>query len=126
MKPPKNVKEARVFVRIVPYYRDMWVKRSHLLHPFTALMSHKVKFKWTDVEQKAFDDIKHAVSQDILLTYPDFNEQFHIHTDNSNYQLGAVIIQNGKPIAFYSHKLTGPQTWSHKRKRIAKYSRNLK
>ena len=26
-------------------------------------------------------------------------------------KLGAVIIQNGKPIAFYGRKLTGPQSW---------------
>ena len=42
--------------------------------------------------------------------YPDFNELSDIHTYASNHQLGAVIIQNVKPIAFYRLKLTGPQT----------------
>ena len=51
-----------------------------------------------------------AVSQDTLLAYPDFNEHFYIHTGASNYQLGAKIIHNGKPIAFYRRKLTGSQT----------------
>ena len=88
----------------------MWANRSHLLHPLTALTPHKVRFKWTDVEQKAFDNIKRDVSQDTLLAYPDFNERFDIHTDYSDYQLGAVISQNGKPIDFYIRKLTGPQT----------------
>ena len=88
----------------------MWGKGSHLQQPLTELTSHKVKFKSTDLEQKAFDYIKRAVSQDILLAYPDFNRRFDIHTDVSNYQLGAVIIQNGKPIAFYSPNLTRPQT----------------
>jgi RNase H-like domain found in reverse transcriptase len=40
-----------------------------------------------------------------MLAYPDFNEPFKIHTDASHYQLGAVISQKGKPIAFYSQKL---------------------
>ena len=53
----------------------MWAKRSHLLHPLTAFTSHKVKFKWTDVEQKMFDDNQCDVSQDTLLAYPDFNER---------------------------------------------------
>ena len=44
MKPPKNTKEVRVFIGIFNYYRDMWYKRSHLIHPLTALTSHKVKF----------------------------------------------------------------------------------
>ena len=73
-------------------------------------MSHKMKFKWIDMEQKYFDDIKRTVSQDTLLAYPYFNIRFYIHTDARNYQLGALIRHNGKPIAFYSPKLTGLQS----------------
>ena len=62
------------------------------------------------MEQKAFDDIKRAFAQDTLLAYPDFNESSDIHTDTSNYKIVVVIIQNSKPIDFYSRKLTGPQT----------------
>ena len=87
----------------------MWSNRSHLLNSLTALTPHKVKFKWTDLEQKLLDYIKRAVSQDTLLVYPYFNELFDIHTDAINYQLGAAISHNGKTIAFYSRKLTGPQ-----------------
>ena len=46
----------------------------------------------------------------MLVTYPDFNIFFDIHTDVSNIQWGVVISQYGKPISFYSCKLTGPQT----------------
>ena len=63
------------------------------------------------MRNRFFDDIKCAISQDTLLAYPDFNERFDLHTDASNYQLGAVISQNDKPIAFCSLKLTGAQTW---------------
>ena len=48
---------------------------------------------------------------DILWTYPDFNEEFDIHTDNSVFQLGAVTIQKGKPVSLYGRKLTD----AHKR-----------
>ena len=44
------------------------------------------------------------------LAFPDFSKPFEIHTDASNTQLGAVISQNGKPIAFYSRKLNPAQT----------------
>ena len=40
----------------------------------------------------------------------DFNERFGIHTDARDYQLGAVTSQDGKPITFYSRKLTETQT----------------
>jgi RNase H-like domain found in reverse transcriptase len=46
-----------------------------------------------------------------MLAHPDFNKPFEIpHTDASHYQLGAVISQAGKPIAFYSCKLNPAQT----------------
>ena len=44
-----------------------------------------------------------------LLTYPNFNYTFKIHTDDSAFQLGAAISKKGKPIAFYSIKLTNAQ-----------------
>ena len=43
------------------------------------------------------------------LAYPNFNKKFTIHTDASDFQLGAVITQDGKPLAFYSRKLTSAQ-----------------
>ena len=85
----------------------MWPKRSHTLAPFTRLMSTKREFKCTQVEQDAFEKIKRIVARNTLLTYPDFNETFKIHTDDSLFQLGVVISQKDKPIAFYSIKLTG-------------------
>ena len=87
----------------------MWDRRSHLLHPLMALTSPKVKFKWTHVEQKEFDEIKSTVSHDNLLAYPDSNKQFDIQTDSRNHQLGAVIIHDSKSIAFCSRKLTETQ-----------------
>ena len=56
-----------------------------------------------------FDKIKKLVSRETLLSYPDFNKPFEIHTDASKVQLGAVISQNNKPIAFYSRKLNPAQ-----------------
>ena len=44
-----------------------------------------------------------------LLTCPDFNETFKIHTDASVFQLGAVIGHKDKPIAFYGMKITNAQ-----------------
>jgi hypothetical protein len=48
---------------------------------------------------------------EVLLFYPDFNKPvlFHLYTDASDHQLGAVIMQDEKPIAFYSRKLNTAQ-----------------
>ena len=53
--------------------------------------------------------MKAILARDCLNGYPDYNLPFHIYTDASNYQLGAAIIQNGCPIAYFSRKLTGAQ-----------------
>ena len=44
-----------------------------------------------------------------MLAYPNFSKKFVIHTDASDRQLGAVISQDNKPIAFYSRKLNSDQ-----------------
>jgi hypothetical protein len=95
---------------MINYYRDMWQNRSHMLAPLTGLVSPLVKYTWGEEQQKAFDDIKQKVSQETLLAFPDFEEKYHVYTDASNKQLGAVIVQEGKPLAFYSRKLNSAQT----------------
>jgi hypothetical protein len=50
------------------------------------------------------------VSPERLLVFPDFEKEFHVYTDASNKQLGAVIIQEGEPLAFYSRKLNSART----------------
>jgi hypothetical protein len=87
----------------------MWPQRSEILAPLTHLTSKDVPFQLTDVKQKAFDKIKAIVCCKELLSYPDFNKPFHIHTDASHYQLGAVISQDNCPKAFYSRKLQPAQ-----------------
>ena len=54
--------------------------------------------------------MKKLIAKETMLTYPDFNKPFVIHTDASKVQLGACISQDGKPIAFYSRKLNPAQT----------------
>ena len=88
----------------------MWIRRSDVLAPLATLTSKKTKWKWGSEEQKAFAKMKKIISKETLLAYPDFNDEFVIHTDASDLQLGAVISQKGKPIAFYSRKLKPEQT----------------
>jgi RNase H-like domain found in reverse transcriptase len=57
----------------------------------------------------SIDKIKKVIETEMLLANPDFNKPFHIYTDASDHQLGAVIMQDKKPIAFYSSKLNAAQ-----------------
>ena len=110
MAPPKTKRELRKFIGVVNYYRDMWIRRSEVLAPLTALTSKQSTWQWGEEQQKAFETMKRIISTATLLAYPNFNEPFEIHTDASHTQLGSVISQHGKPIAFYSRKLNPAQT----------------
>ena len=121
LEPPKNLKELRRTLGMVQFYRDMWEKRTHILSPLTDLVGEcspksginkkkaTKKFEWLEKHQKAFDDMKKIVSREVTMAYPDFEQPFDIYTDASSRQLGAVITQNNRPIAFYSKKLSSAQ-----------------
>jgi hypothetical protein len=107
---PRNVKQVRSFVGMLIHYKAMIPRRSHLLTPLTALTKKNVKFEWTKEHQQAFDSLKNSLAREVVIAYPDFLVPFEIYTDASKYQIGSVITQKDKPLAFYSRKLTDPQT----------------
>jgi hypothetical protein len=57
-----------------------------------------------------FDNVKATIAKDVVLAYPDFTKPFKIYTDASMKQLGAVITQGNRPIAFFSRKLSEVQS----------------
>jgi hypothetical protein len=109
IKTPKTRKQLRGFIGMINFYRDMWKNRASFLAPLSALTSKNVPCMWTEEHQKNFDAIKRVIGREVLLAYPDFNALFQTHTDACKTQIGAVISQNGKPIAFCSRKMNGAQ-----------------
>ncbi len=118
LNPPKRVKELQHFLGMVQYYRDMWAKSSEMLAPLTDLMGEcretnatKKKgtknkpWRWESIHQQVFDNVKAIIAKEVVLVYPDFTKPFEIYTDASMTQLGAVITQGNRPIAFFSRKL---------------------
>ena len=97
--------------KIAPPRTVKQVRSSHLVTPLTELTKKTNKsFKWQTKHQEAFDNLKRELARQVILAYPDFTKTFEIYTDASKYQIGAVITQENKPIAFYSRKLTDCQT----------------
>ncbi len=101
----------------------MWVKRSEILAPLTDLVGEcgetkatkkngtkKKPWKWESIHQQAFSNVKATVTNEVVLAYPDFTKPFEIYTDASTVQLGAVITQENRPIAFFSRKLSKTQS----------------
>ncbi len=67
-------------------------------------------WQWESIHQQAFDNVKAAIAKEVVLTYPDFTKPFEIYTDASTMQLGTIITQGNRPIAFFSMKLSVMQT----------------
>jgi len=72
--------------------------------------TNKKPWRWDPIHQQAFDNVKATITKDVVLAYPDFSKSIEIYTDASTMQLGAVITQDNKPIAFFSRKLSKTQT----------------
>ena len=111
MDRPRNATELRMFIGCVNYYRDMWPSRAHILKPLTdqSGLKKRAPIKWTDQMQQAFDKMRALMAADALAAYPDHNKRFDIYTDASDFQLGACIVQEGRPVAYFSRKLSKSQ-----------------
>jgi hypothetical protein len=66
----------------------------------------KVPWHWDKIHQKAFNHKKATIEKEVVLAYPDYSKVFEIYTEASSKQLGAVITQDNRPIAFFSRKLS--------------------
>jgi len=75
-----------------------------------GLKHKKAPIEWNDHLEKCFQEVKNVIASDALCAYPDHNKSFEIYTDSSDYQLGAAISQDGRHVAYYSKRLSGPQT----------------
>jgi len=71
----------------------------------------KVPWHWDGVHQKAFDTVKATIVKDVVLAYPDYSNAFEVYTDASATQLGSVIMQSNRPLAFFSQKLSKNALW---------------
>jgi hypothetical protein len=70
----------------------------------------KIPWHWNSIHQTAFDNVKKTIAKEVVLANPDFTKPFDIYTDASTKQLGVVITQDDRPIAFFSQKLSGAQS----------------
>ena len=111
MKPPTNRRELKMFLGMINFYRDMWPRRSHILAPLNKLAGIKSnkQWVWEEIHQTSFLEAKEMLSKEALLAFPDFNKPFHVYTDASDRQLGATVVQDGKPLGFYTRKLNSAQ-----------------
>jgi hypothetical protein len=77
--------------------------------PLLDLLKKKLSFKWSEEEQKAFEDLKDKFLSAPVIKLPNFTKPFEVHIDASDFAIGGVLMQDGHLITFESKKLCGVQ-----------------
>ena len=72
-----------------------------------VVTSVKHAFQWGGKQQKYFESLKEKISSAPVLALSNLRQPFEIQTDASDYAMGAVLLQHGKPIAFHSETFNG-------------------
>ena len=65
-------------------------------------------FHWGPTQENAFNLLKEKLTNAPLLQLSDFGKPFEFECDASGIGIGGVLIQDGKHVAYFSEKLSGP------------------
>lgn len=103
---PQTMKDLRGFLGLTCYYRRFVQHCGRIVAPLSTMLK-KNTFQRSKDSLEAFKQLKNAVSTTPVLTLPNFEIPLVVECDASNTVVGAVLLQQGKPIAFYSKCLNG-------------------
>jgi hypothetical protein len=103
---PETVTQVRSFLGFVNYFRRFIDKYADTAKPLNDLLhgarKKHAKVVWNPACQKAFDTLKRSLVSAPVLAVPDFSKPFEVEADASDWCLGAVLMQDGHPIAYES------------------------
>jgi hypothetical protein len=98
---PKTLQALRGSIGLTGYYRKFVKNYGVISKPLTDLLQ-KNSFKWSETATQAFEALKRAMCSSPVLALPNFQQPFILETDACETGMGAVLMQNKQPIAYYS------------------------
>ena len=106
MKPPEDTKSLQSFLGLVNYLTRYSGHLATLSAPLRDLTKKDTTYSWGPEHDRAFTEVKKEVSSLGVLRYFDPHAETVIETDASLKGLGAVLLQDGKPVCYTSKALT--------------------
>jgi hypothetical protein len=105
----KSLKEVRAFLGLCSFYRRLVPHFADVAKPLTEFTEKDQIWQWSSECQKAFESLKHKLSNRLVLAFPETSLPFILSTDASQVGLGAVLSQipDGikRPTAYASRQL---------------------
>jgi hypothetical protein len=102
---PLNKKELQSFLGLANWFRKFVQGYANMVRPLTSLTGN-VPWVWDAACNDAFAAVKAALVSPPVLALPDFSKAFEVICDASGAGIGAVLVQDDRPLAFESRKLT--------------------
>ncbi|KAA0059819.1 pol protein [Cucumis melo var. makuwa] len=102
---PSTVSEIRSFLGLADYYKRFVEDFSRIANPFTQLTRKGTPFVWSPACESSFQELKQKLVSARVLTVPDESGSFVIYSDASKKELGCVLMQQGKVVAYASRQL---------------------
>ena len=107
MEAPRNSEDVRRFLGHVNYMAKFMPNLSAESEPLRRLLNlPDNEFCWGVDQRNAYETLKLMLTSDKLLQYYDSRKPVVIQTDASTAGLGAVLMQEDKPVAYASRSLT--------------------
>lgn len=111
MKAPTDQKQLMSFLGAICFYGRFVPKMSELRGPLDKLLKKDADWIWTDVEQKAFEELRKAVADSTMLSHFNSSWPIIVAADASKYGIGGVILHVNPdgvevPIAHFARSLT--------------------
>jgi hypothetical protein len=104
---PENVRQVRSFHSLTGFYHQFVKDFNAIAAPLNNLTKKDIPFKWGNEQNQAFQELKKRLCETPVLQLPDFGKAFEIECDASGVSIGGVLLQEGKPISYFSEKLSG-------------------
>ncbi|GKE76803.1 putative reverse transcriptase domain-containing protein, partial [Tanacetum coccineum] len=102
---PTTPTEIRQFLGLTGYYRRFIKDFSKIAKPLTKLTQKNKKYIWGEDQELAFQLLKQKLCEALILALPEGNNDFVIYCDASHQDMGAVLMQREKVIAYASQQL---------------------